>query len=147
MHLLLTIDENAAPAHRKVAMKINLTLIAATALIPLSACGESEPEVVGGIPDPMAEELANAAPIAELPPMIQKSETYRCKDNSLIFVDFMSDDKTAVLRLEKKDASPVTLTVAEEGGAYVAEGGYSLSGSGATISASLPGKGSLSCKS
>jgi len=145
--LLLTIDENVAPAHRKPAMKINLTLIAATALISLSACGESEPEVVGGIPDPMAEELANAAPIDELPPMIQKSETYRCKDNSLIFVDFMSDNTSAILRLEKKDAAPVMLKAEEEGAAYTAEGGYSLSGSDDVITASLPGKGSQSCKS
>ena len=126
-------------------MKLYLPLIAAASLSLLSACGSNdEPEVVGCPADPMAKELANAAPV-ELPPAVKDSRSYRCKDNSLIFVDFLTDDKTANLRTEKEGA-PTKLVAPEAGKPFVAEGGYSVEGSGATITATLPGKGAQSCK-
>ena len=52
-------------------MKYYLPLIAVAGLTMLSACNKSdEPEVVGGPADPMAAQLANAAPV-ELPPAIK----------------------------------------------------------------------------
>ena len=128
-------------------MKINIPLIALPAALFLSACNNDKPEVIDRTPqDPMADQLGNATPV-ELPPMVKLSKTFRCKDSSLIFVDYMSDDKTVHLRIEKKDAAPVVLTAEEPGAAFTAEGGYSLTGPGDTITASLPGKGSQSCKS
>ncbi|KKW91102.1 MULTISPECIES: hypothetical protein [Sphingobium] len=125
-------------------MKYHLPLISVAALSLLSACNKNdEPEVVGGPADPMAEKLANAAPV-ELPPMVKESHQYRCKDNSLIFVDFMSDDKTVQLRTEKNGA-PTKLTAAEAGKPYEAEG-YKVEGSGKQITATLPGKSAVSCK-
>lgn len=124
-------------------MKYHLPLMAVAALSLLSACNNSEPEVVGGPADPMAEQLANAAPV-ELPPSVKVSHQYRCKDNSLIFVDFMSDEKTVNLRTEK-NGSPTKLVAAEPGQAFTAEG-YSVEGSGKQITATLPGKSALSCK-
>ena len=86
-------------------MKSYITLIAAASLGLLSACNQNdEPEVVGGPADPMAAELANAAPV-ELPPSVKANKQFRCKDNSLLFVDYMSDDKTALLRTEKGGAA------------------------------------------
>lgn len=127
-------------------MKINLSLLALPAVLLVGACND-DPEVIDRQPqDDLGAQLNNAAAI-ELPPMVAKSETYRCKDNSLIFVDFMSDNKTANLRVEKKDSTPIILKAEEEGKPFTAEGGYSLDGSGAVVTASLPGKGSLSCKS
>ncbi|MDX3900361.1 MAG: hypothetical protein QHC40_07620 [Sphingobium sp.] len=124
-------------------MKYCLPLIAAASLSLLSACGSNdEPEVVGGPADPMAEQLANAAPV-ELPPSVKKSVQYRCKDNSLLFVDFMSDDKTVQLRTEK-GGSATTLKAPEAGKPFTAEGGYEVAGAGDTISAKIPGK-TLSC--
>jgi hypothetical protein len=124
-------------------MKYYLPLIAAASLSLLSACGSNdEPEVVGGPADPMADQLANAAPV-ELPPSVLKSTQYRCKDNSLLFVDFMSDGKTVNLRTEKT-GSPTTLKAPEAGQPFTAEGGYEVSGSGNTITAKIPGK-DLSC--
>ncbi|MEJ7934053.1 hypothetical protein WG907_07275 [Sphingobium sp. AN558] len=126
-------------------MKYYLPLLAVAALSSLSACNKNdEPQVVGGPADPMAEKLANAAPV-ELPPMVKVSRQYRCKGNSLVFVDFMSDDKTAILRTTK-DGSPTTLTAAEAGKPFTAEGGYEVSGSGKDITANVAGKGALSCK-
>lgn len=124
-------------------MKYYIPLIAAASLSLLSACGSNdEPEVVGGPADPMAEQVANAGPI-ELPPSVAKSAQYRCKDNSLLFIDFMSDQKTINLRT-KKDGAATTLKAPEAGKPFTAEGGYEVSGSGDTITAKLEGK-SLSC--
>ena len=126
-------------------MKYYLPLISAVALSMLSACNNNdEPEVVGGPADPMAQQLANAAPV-ELPPSVKVSRQYRCKDNSLIFIDFLSDDKTANLRTEKNGA-PTKLVAPEAGKPFTAEGGYSVDGSGKQITATLPGKSGLSCK-
>ena len=125
-------------------MKHYLPLIPVAALALLSACNKNdEPEVVGGPADPMAEKLANAAPV-ELPPMVKESHQYRCKDNSLVFVDFMSDDKTVNVRTEK-DGAPTKLTAAEAGKPFEG-GGFKVEGTGKQITANLPGKSALSCK-
>jgi hypothetical protein len=113
------------------------------ALISLSACN-SEPEVVD-TPDPQAAELAKAKPV-ELPPAIQASRTYRCKDNSLVFIDFMSNN-TAIIRKEKGAEPPLaTVTAETAGGEYKSADGYSVSGNSAQITYSSPKTGSLSCK-
>ena len=125
-------------------MKNTLPLIAVATLALLSACNKSdEPEVVGGPADPMAEQLDNAAPV-ELPPSVKANKQYRCKDNSLIFVDFMTDDKTANLRTEKT-GNATKLVAPEAGKAYVAEGGYEVSGQGDDVTITVPGKGAQSC--
>ncbi|GLI96499.1 hypothetical protein [Sphingobium sp. BS19] len=124
-------------------MKHHIPLLAVAALISLSACSKSEPEVVGGPADPMAEQIANAAPV-ELPPAVKASKQYRCKDNSLIFVDFLSDDKTANLRTEK-NGTPTKLTAAEAGGALKVDG-YEVSGPGSPVTITVPGKSAQSCK-
>lgn len=124
--------------------RITLSFAAASALLALAACN-TEPEtiVAGGPRDDMADELANAAPV-ELPPSVKDTKTYRCKDNTLVYIDFLSDDMTANLKLEK-NAAPTQLKAPEAGQPMVAEG-YSLSGSGDTVTIELPGKGSQSCK-
>ncbi|ETI59660.1 hypothetical protein C100_20320 [Sphingobium sp. C100] len=125
-------------------MKQYFPLLAVASVALLSACNKNdEPEVVGGPADPMAAELANAAPV-ELPPSVKDNKQYRCKDNSLIFVDFMTDDKTANLRMEKTGA-PTKLTAPEAGQPYTAEGGYEVSGQGDEVTISVPGKNAQAC--
>jgi hypothetical protein len=125
-------------------MKHYFPLIAVASLALLSACNKNdEPEVVGGPADPMAEQLANAAPV-ELPPSVKANKQFRCKDNSLIFVDFMSDDKTALLRTEKT-GSATTLKAAEAGQPFTAEGGFEIKGSGDDVTITVPGKGAQAC--
>ena len=124
-------------------MKVHLTLLTAAAVLTLSACGKSEPEVVGGPADTMKDQLANAAPVA-LPPSVKASHTYRCKDNSLVYVDFMSDDLSANIRTDQA-GTPTALTAAAKGEPFKADG-YAVVGSGSTVSITVPGKGSQSCK-
>jgi hypothetical protein len=107
----------------------------------LAACS-NEPEVVDLNPDPMKEELAKAGPV-EAPPMIQASRTFRCKDNSLVYIDFYTNN-TAQYRTER-GGQPTILTSPAPGQPYAAEG-YSVSANAADINLTAPGKGTLSCK-
>ncbi|HWH18232.1 MAG TPA: hypothetical protein VNT77_07875, partial [Allosphingosinicella sp.] len=87
--------------------KTSLTLGAFAALLSLAACN-NEPEVVDANPDPQAAELAKAERV-ELPPAIAASRTYRCKDNSLLYVDFYTNN-TANVRLGSREEMPTQLT-------------------------------------
>ena len=125
--------------------KIHRVLTAASiaVLVPLAACNQ-EPEVINaGPPDTQAEDLAAAAPV-ELPPSIIASRTYRCKDNSLVYIDFLSNQK-ANYRTVKGGEPAAVLTSAAPGEPYVADG-YSVSSSDTEINLTAPGKGSQSCK-
>ena len=106
----------------------------------LSACNQET--ISGDAPDPDAAALNAAAPV-ELPPMVTQSRTYRCKDASLVYVDFYSNN-TAVYKASK-DGAGTTLSAAEPGKAYTAEG-YSVSGDGPEVTIAAPGKGSQTCK-
>lgn len=112
-------------------------------LFALAACN-SEPETVtGGPADPDAQNVADAPPVT-LPPALTASRTYRCKDNSLVYIDFFADGTTADLRAEKTGAA-TKLTAPAKGEPFVADG-YKLTGDGATVTLEQPGKGSQSCK-
>ncbi len=113
------------------------------ALLTLSAC-DSEPNTItaNGTVDPQAEDLANAAPV-ELPPSISASRTYRCKDNSLLYADFFTND-TARVRTER-GVGGTRLNAPGPDQPYVAEG-YSLSANADVISYTAPGKGTQSCR-
>lgn len=127
------------------------TLISLSALA-LAAC---EPETIDGNkrPDPMADELANAAPV-ELPPAIAASKTYRCKDNSLVQIDWLADNKGAYVhgngggqtQTHLKPAEPVEGQPASTD--LTAEGGYLLKGNATASSVTLtvPGKAAQACR-
>ena len=68
------------------------TFLAAAAA--LAGCDQSDHNLTASGPyDPQAN-VANAA--VTLPPAIAASKTYRCKDNSLIYVDWYSDGSARV---------------------------------------------------
>jgi hypothetical protein len=124
-------------------MHIQNRLLAAAAIgsfLLLAAC---QAETISGeSPDPDAAAL-NAAKPVDLPPMVTQSRTYRCDDASLVYVDFYSNN-TAVYKTSKSGAG-TTLTAAEPGKAYTADG-YSVSGDGPQVTIAAPGKGSQGCK-
>ena len=107
-----------------------LLLAAATAATAaLTACN-SEPEVLTvNRYDPQAEALKNAGPVAP-PPMITANRAYRCSDNSLYYVSFLSDN-TANIRTTE-DGIPEPLAAASAEGPYTGEG-YEVSGSGENV--------------
>lgn len=95
--------------------------LALFAVATLGACGQTTEVVNQTQGDPMEDQLKNAAPVAA-PPMIKSSHSYRCKDNSLIFVDMMTDDVSANFR-ETKDGAPTALKAPEKGKPYVSADG------------------------
>jgi hypothetical protein len=119
-----------------------LAAAACAAIFTLAACN-SEPEVITvNKYDPMEEALKNA-PRVEAPPMMQASRTYRCRDNSLVFIDFYTNN-TAHVRLSR-DGTPTVLT-AQDGNPPFTAPGYSVSANANQISLTAPGKGTLSCR-
>jgi len=115
---------------------------AMAAFLSLAACNNEPETVTANSVDPQAAAL-KAAPPVELPPAIQASRTYRCKDNSLVYIDFYTND-TAMYRTEK--GGPATALSAGEGGQspYIAEG-HSVSANADSITLTAPGKGTLTC--
>lgn len=114
-----------------------ITLLSAlVAAAALAGCNKSEP---------VANEAAVVNEPLVLPPSIVASKAYRCKDNSLAYVDYLSDGKTVTVR-DARDGTPTALTMAEPGGPFTAEG-YSLTGSATDANVTLlrPGKGSQAC--
>jgi len=119
-----------------------LAAAASAALLALSACQQAEPEVVNAY-DPQADELANAAPV-ELPPSIIASRTYRCRDNSLVYVTFYSNDTA---RIRTSENGPETTLTAEGGTPPYRAPGYSVAANADNTNITAPGKNNLSCRS
>jgi hypothetical protein len=129
--------------------KLTLLALAAAAL---GACNsESHTIVANEAPDPMADQLANA-PAVELPPAIAATKTYRCKDNSLVRIDWLQGGKGAYVHGDGQAQTHVKAAEAVEGQPastdLVAEGGYVLKGdaTASAVTLTLPGKGAQSCK-
>ncbi|HEX8241148.1 MAG TPA: hypothetical protein VF574_15545 [Allosphingosinicella sp.] len=121
-------------------MKSPLRIAAPLALLAvLGACKQQTID-----PNKEAENVAvNTVTPVQAPPMIQASRTYRCKDNSLLYADFYTNDTVQVRSAKDKPAT--VLTAAEGKPPYTAEG-YSLSANSEQISYTAPGKGAQSCK-
>lgn len=124
-----------------------LTLIAAAAL---AGCEQGDHTIVQkGPQDTMADQLKAAKPV-ELPPSIAASEAYRCKDNSLVYIDWLEKNGqvAGVNFRSDKTGMPTQLAAGADAQApYTAEG-YSLTGTkdAATINLTRPGKGAQICK-
>ena len=121
-----------------------LILAAAAAL---AGCGEDHTIVAGG-PQPDGQET-NAAANAnvQLPPAIAASKIYRCADNKVVYVDWLSDGKSANIRTEQNGA-PTPVSAVEAGKPMAGPEGYSLDGSATAGSARIgvPGHPAQSCK-
>ena len=129
---------------------IRTTILISLSALALAAC---EPETITANEraDPMASELANAAPV-ELPPAIAASKTYRCKDNSLVQIDWLAQNKGAYVhgngqtQTHLKPIEPVEGQPASTD--LTAEGGYVLNGNAtaASVTLTLPGKAAQVCR-
>ena len=121
-------------------------LLALAATAALAGCGNNDDHTIVAGPD---GDVANQSPAANapvaLPPSIASSKIYRCKDNSVVYIDWLSDNKSANFRAKQNDV-PVTLSAPEAGQPMVADG-YSLTGTpeAGSVTLARPGKGSQSC--
>lgn len=79
------------------------TILAAAAA--LAGCDQSDQTITAGPYDPQANS-ANTG--VTLPPAIAASRTYRCKDNSLVYVDWYSDGTARVKATENEVGTPST---------------------------------------
>src|SRR5690242_5075980 len=121
--------------------KALLMLAAAAAL---AGCNKESHTIVAGPPSYDDNVTANAN--IQLPPSIVATKTYRCADNAVVTVNYMSDNKSANVVAEK-GAAPVHLTTEDPMKPMTAEGGYSVEGSPTSGSAKIavPGHPAQSC--
>ena len=87
---------------------LTITLAAAAAL---AGCNSKDHTIVGGADGDQANTATNA-PVA-LPPAITSSKSYRCKDNNLIYIDWMSDG-TARVKKTREEMGGTAVTPGNE---------------------------------
>ena len=118
-----------------------LTLAAAAAL---AGCNKQSHTIVAG-PD-TGDNEANVATNVALPPSIIATKLYRCADNSVVTVDYLSDNKSGNVRVGKEMTS-TQVTAPDAGQPMTAAGGYSVDGSATSSSAKIavPGHPSQTC--
>ena len=145
-------------------MKNPFILIAPLSMLALAACNNSETPAADA--EAEAAKTAEAAAPAEMPPAITASGTYRCGDNTILYVDFLGANEAADIRVGDKAAAAVRVTApapeaapadgaapkadaepAPAGPMKSADGTTSLSGSGKQINVKLGDKGAQTCKS
>jgi hypothetical protein len=86
-------------------------LITIAAAAALAGCNKENHTIVAGPADDTDTNAAANGPVA-LPPSIQASKAYRCKDNKLIYVDWMSDGNARVKK--SRDEVGATITPGNE---------------------------------
>ena len=118
---------------------LTLGLVAA-----LAGCNSENHNIVAASPNDSVN-MAGAQVV--LPPSILTSKVYRCADNVIIYVDWLSDGKSATVRTDKS-ASPTMVSAAEAGKPMAAAGGYSLEGNAGSgsVKIAVPGHHAQSCK-
>lgn len=132
--------------------RITPAALALAAALSTAACGDNG--AVNATNEASANASANtAAAKAEivLPPAIKASKTYRCKDNSLVYINFLDDDVSANVRDKEEEPPAVQLKAAAAGEPFEGQGetgkGFRLVGSGDTITYTSPDSGTQSCRS
>ena len=83
-----------------------ITILALVAAAALAGCDNSDHTIVTG-PGADEEPMNNVGIV--LPPSIQATKAYRCKDNSLVYIDWMSDGTARVKKERNEVGTPVPL--------------------------------------
>ena len=99
------------------------TLLALGVAAALAGCNKQDHTIIAGGPQQDNFNDAANGPVA-LPPAVTASKSYRCKDNSLVYIDWLSDGSAHVKKTR------------DEVGTAVAAGSPGLKGDahGATVS-------------
>lgn len=112
-----------------------LVVLLAFATLALASCGQGSG--TNGTENTAMEDVQ-----VMLPPSIKRSHSYRCRDNSLITIDFLSDDVTINLRSE----NTISRLKAPRPGEAFTDGRHVVDGDGANIELIRPGKEPQTCK-
>ena len=83
-------------------------LLALVAAAALAGCNKEDHTIVAGGPQEDPSTAATNEPVA-LPPSIQASKSYRCKDNKLVYIDWMSDGSARVKKTREEVGAPVAV--------------------------------------
>lgn len=121
-------------------------ILALAATAALAGCNNKDHTIVAGGPDDNEAKSGASTPVA-LPPSIAASKIYRCADNQVVYVDWLSDSKSANIRTDKS-GTPTQVAAAEAGQPMTGPGGYALTGSAsaASVKIAVPGRPSQTCK-
>jgi hypothetical protein len=127
-------------------MKRIAWIISLAATTALSGCGNENHNIVAGGADPDEVNIPTNTSV-ELPPAVVAAKTYRCADNSVVHVDWLSDGKSANIRPDKSTSS-TQVTATEAGKPMVGPAGYSVEGSStaSSVKIAVPGHPAQSCK-
>jgi hypothetical protein len=141
--------DGRTPAREGAATMTRTPLILALgAAAALAGCNKESHTIIASS-EPSDENATNVATKAKiaLPPTVTSSKIYRCADNKVVYVDWLSDNLSANIRTEQ-GGSPTHLIATEAGKPMTAGGGYSISGAPGASSAkiAIPGHGAQSCQ-
>ena len=81
-------------------------LIALGVAAALAGCNKEDHTIVAGGPQGDDANVSNE-PVA-MPPSVTASKSYRCKDNSLVYIDWLSDGTTRVKKTRDEVGTSVT---------------------------------------
>jgi hypothetical protein len=117
-----------------IVKRVPFVLLLFVAASSITACSLKGQTIDPNLADRAAE---RASPKLPLPPSITKSYVYRCRDDSVVYVDFLSDGLSADLRTA--DNGPIIRLQAPAPDKSFAGGGYALAGHNAAIKFTKPG--------
>jgi hypothetical protein len=89
-----------------------ITLIALAASASLAGCNKNDHTIVAGGEPPEENAPASNAGV-QLPPSISASKIYRCANNQVVYVDWMSDGSARVKKSRDEVGTPVAANAPE----------------------------------
>jgi hypothetical protein len=128
-------------------MTRTLNIISLIAAAALAGCSNENHNLVSSGPDEGTPTNGAMNANVQLPPSVAASKIYRCADNQIVYVDWLSDNRTANIRIEQGGVS-TQVAAPEPGKPMIGAAGYSLSGAPTAASATIavPGHKAQSCK-
>lgn len=127
-------------SYREFYMFLGSTLAIAT----IAGCGSEGDELPPAVNGAYTPEVNGAANLAEPPPMVVSSPSYRCDDGKALYVDVLTDENAVNVRDTRQDL-PTRLTREGGEGPFTADG-RSLSGVGDEVRYSAPDRPDQSCR-
>jgi len=100
------LDFNSRAAKGREVMTRTLLLIALGVAAALAGCNKEDHTIVAGGPPQDDFNAAANGPVT-LPPSVSASKAYRCKDNKLVYIDWMSDGSAHVKKTREEVGTPV----------------------------------------